>query len=104
MRSKVSKGTRTYPTAKSPWPTPVDLWTLRRIANSLQDSSLPCIRSSDDEDSKIDICDSLAILSCSHSTEGLSEERPGKMMIRRWISLRLYVIVTCHMRMRTAAD
>ena len=79
--------------ASSVWIKPVDLRTLGRIANLLQNRSFACIRSSDNEYSELDICDSGGILLCSHSTKGLSEERLAKVMIRGWFPRGLYIII-----------
>ena len=66
--------------ASSLWIKPVDLRTLGRIANPLQNRCFACIRSSDNEDSKLDIWDLGRILLCSHSTKRLGEERLAKVM------------------------
>ena len=78
--------------ASSVWTLPVDLRTLGRIANPLQNRCFACIRSSDNEHSELDIWDSRGILLCSHSTKGLSEKRP-KVMTRGWLPLGLYIII-----------
>jgi len=78
--------------ANSPSTGPVDLWTLGCIANSLQNCGLPCIRSSDNENSELDLWELGGMLLRSHSTKGLWEGRLAKVMIRRWIPL--YVINT----------
>jgi len=78
--------------ANSPSTGPVDLWTLGCIANSLQNGGLPCVRSSDNEDSELDLWDSGGMLLCSHSSKGLWEGRLAKVISRRWIPL--YVIIT----------
>ena len=78
MRSKFSSRTRTYLIPGSVWINLVDLRTLGRIANPLQNRSFACIRSSDNEDSELDVCDSGGTLLCSHSTKGLSEKRRGE--------------------------
>ena len=62
------------------WTSPVDLRTFGRIANPLQNRCFPCIRSSDNEHSELDIRDSGGILLCSHSTKGTSEEKQAKVM------------------------
>jgi hypothetical protein len=46
---------RTYPIASSRCSNAVDLWTLGSVANSLKNRSLPSIRSSNNEDSELDI-------------------------------------------------
>ena len=83
--------------ASSVWIKPIYLRTLGRIANPLQNRCFACIRSSDNEHSELDILDSDSgeILLCSHSTKGLSEERPAKVMIGGWFPLGLYVIILC---------
>ena len=48
-------GNRTYPLAISLCITPIDLWTLRGVTDSLQDGGLAGVRSSNDEDSELDI-------------------------------------------------
>ena len=82
--------------ANSPSTGPVYLWTLGCIANSLQNGGLPCVRSSDNEDSELDLWDSGMMLLCSHSSKGLWEGRLAKVITwvisRRWIPL--YVIIT----------
>ena len=94
MRSRTSARIRTHQLASSPWTTPVDLRTLGRIANPLQNRCFPSIRSSDNEHSEFDIWDSGGTLLC-HSTNGLSEERLAKLMIGCWIPPRLYIIILC---------
>jgi len=50
--------------------TPVDLRILGGIADSLENRCLPCICSSNDEDSELDVAgESGEILLCSHSVE-----------------------------------
>ena len=72
------------------WTNPVDLRTLGRIANPLQNRCFPRIRSSDNEHSEFDIWDSGRILLCGHRTKWLWEESLTKVMIRCKIP---YVII-----------
>ena len=55
MRLNILLGIRTYPLATSPLITPVDLWTLRGVTNSLQDGGFARVCSSNNEDSELDI-------------------------------------------------
>jgi hypothetical protein len=55
MRSNLLLGTRTYPLAISLRTTPIDLWTLCSVTDSLQDGGLAGVRSSNNEDSELDI-------------------------------------------------
>ena len=80
MRAKVSSGTRTYPITVSPSTNPVDLWTLCCITNSLQNCCFPCVRSSDNEYSELDLWDTGLILLCSHSAKGMYKERLAKVI------------------------
>jgi hypothetical protein len=48
-------GTRTYSLAISLSITPIDLWTLRGVTDSLQDGGLASVRSANNEDSELDI-------------------------------------------------
>ena len=48
-------GQRTYPLAMSKLITPVNFWTLRGVTHPLQDGGLSGIRSSNNEDSELDI-------------------------------------------------
>ena len=80
MRSRTSERIRTHQMASSLWIKPVDLRTLGRIANPLQDRCFACIRSSDNEHSEPDIWDSGGDLLCSHSTKRLGEEGLAKVM------------------------
>jgi hypothetical protein len=57
--------------AISVWTEPVDLRTLGRIANPLQNRCFPNIGSSDYEHSELNIWDSGRILLESHSSKGL---------------------------------
>ena len=56
--------------ASSVWTSLVDLRTLGRIANPLQNRRFPSIRFSDNEHSKLDIWDSGGILLCGHRVVG----------------------------------
>jgi hypothetical protein len=104
MRSNVSSGTRTYLIASSVWTLFVDLRTLGRIANPLQNRCFACIRSSDNEHSELDIWDSGGILLCSHSTKRSLEERLAKVMIRGWFPpLGLYIIILCRHQLTLTA-
>ena len=60
-----------YLCAPSPLIKPVDLGTLRGIADSLQYRGLSCICSSDNQNSEFDIRDLEVILLESHSTKVL---------------------------------
>ena len=71
--------------ASSGWTKPIDLRTLSRIANPPQNRCFACIRSSDNEDSELDIWDSGGILLCSHSAKRLGEERLTKVMSGHYI-------------------
>ena len=55
MRFSVLLKTRAYPLAISLWIMPIDIWTLRGVTNPLQDGGLAGVRSSDNEDSELDI-------------------------------------------------
>ena len=55
MRLKAPLGMSTYPFASTRRTRPVDLWALCCVAHSLQNGSLPCICSSDDEHSELEI-------------------------------------------------
>ena len=55
MRLNILLGTRTYPLATSPLVTPIDLWTIRGVTDSLQDGGLAGVCSSNNEDSELDI-------------------------------------------------
>ena len=103
MRSRTSARIRTYQMASSLWIKPVDLRTLGRIANPLQNRCFACIRSSDNEHSELNIWNSGGILLCSHSTKGLLEERLAKVMIRGWFPLGLYVIILCKHQLTASA-
>ena len=55
MRSEDLKWTRTYQSAYSLWINAIYLWTVGCVADSLENWCLPRVRSSNDEDSKLDI-------------------------------------------------
>jgi hypothetical protein len=55
MRPNVALRMRTYPLVTSPLITPVDLWTLCGVTDSLQDGGLPGVRSSNNKHSELDI-------------------------------------------------
>jgi hypothetical protein len=52
---------RTYPLAMSSLITPIDLWTLCGVTDSLQDGSLSGVRSSNDEHAELEIVGQLGI-------------------------------------------
>ena len=55
----MQRGAGTYSLAPSPFITPVDHWTVCGLTYSLQDGRLAGVRSSNDEDSKLDIVEVL---------------------------------------------
>jgi len=92
MRLKAPLGMSTYLMPPTPPINPVDLWTLRCVADPLQDGSLPRICSSNDKHSELDIWDMgtlggtrnrsgiqvTSTLLCTHGTESVVRGKTGK--------------------------
>jgi hypothetical protein len=69
MRLRGPPGARTYLRALSLLVKPVDLGTLGGVADSLQDGSLSCICSSDNQNAELDFRHLELILTGCHSTK-----------------------------------
>jgi hypothetical protein len=61
MRLNVALEMRTYHRATSPLITPVDLWTLCGVTDTLQDGGLSGVRSSNNEHAELEIAGQLGI-------------------------------------------
>jgi hypothetical protein len=86
MRDRKSLETRSYLFSNSLWINAVNLGTLGGIADSLENRCLPCICSSNNEDSELDVGgESGEILLCSHGVD--SECRGGS----KWDCWNWYV-------------
>jgi len=73
---------------------PIDIWALRCVTYSLQNRCLPCIRSSDNEDSEREIVkNSGEILLCIHCTprrDRIAPRRLGHILSHPLITMLSY--------------